>query len=74
MYMEFPIFRVFDTIMQSLFDARKIPEPSAKPLKRCLKDDGDSYFVVIKFKKLNFASAAKFDFTVKNEPLKYISA
>ena len=53
----FPIVKVF-TATQSFFDKKKMlffKKPTAKPPKICLKDDGNKYFVVIKY----FASHLK---------------
>ena len=47
----FSVMRVFYTTTQFFPDTRKalsLEEPIAKPLKTCLKDDDNKYFVVIK--------------------------
>ena len=49
--------QVFDTATLSFFDKKKtlfLEEPTAKPPKIFLKDDGNKYFVVIKYKDFQF--------------------
>ena len=51
----FPVMRVFDTATQCFFNVRKtlcLDEPTAKPLKTCLKENGN--FVAMKYKEFQF--------------------
>ena len=48
----FPVVKVFNPATQSFFDKKKMlffKKPTAEPPKICLKDDGNKYFVVIKY-------------------------
>ena len=63
-----------DTVTESFFDTRKtlsIEGSNTKPLKTCLKDDGNNYCVVIKYQEFQFAqvrSVTKLNFLLRYEP------
>ena len=57
MFRAFPVMQVFCTITQGFFDTRKtlsLKDLTATPLKTCLKDNGNKYLVVIKYKRFIF--------------------